>query len=113
MFYQEDQSALAVLDFNTSQQYTLNLPIRSKYISLTCHIYISMINGYSCHAIVKQILVVEPNFWLAKGSRDAATYAVYSEDASAIPTIMEPIQALGQNGQYVSDLVNVFWNEFA
>ncbi|KAI7879625.1 hypothetical protein K492DRAFT_208133 [Lichtheimia hyalospora FSU 10163] len=90
VFYQEDQSVLAVLDFNTSQQYTLHLPTR-----------------------IKQILVVEPNFWLAKGSRDAATYAVYSEDASAIPNTMEPIQALGQNGQYVSDLVNIFWNEFA
>lgn len=110
MFYQEDQSALAVLDFNTSQQYTLNLPIRSKYYSLRL---ISAISGCSYHAIVKQLLVVEPNFWLAKGSRDAATYAVYSEDASVIPTSMEPIQVLGQNGQHVSDLVNIFWNEFA
>lgn len=30
VFYQEDQSTIAVLDFNSSQQFTITLPVRSK-----------------------------------------------------------------------------------
>ncbi|KAI9253809.1 AAA domain-containing protein [Phascolomyces articulosus] len=89
VFYQEDKAGVAVLDFNTSKQHTITLPAR-----------------------IEQLFVVEPNLWFARGSRDGKTYAFYSQN-EGIPSILEPIEILGQNGQPVGELTNIFWNEFA
>ncbi|KAI9317743.1 AAA domain-containing protein [Dichotomocladium elegans] len=89
-FYQEDQAAVAVLDFNVSKQYTVTLPMK-----------------------IRQLMVIEPSFWIAHGSRDAATYAVYAPSTSGVPSVVEAIQVLGQNGQPVRDLANIFWPPFA
>lgn len=88
VFYQEDQPVIAVLDFNTSKQHTITFPTR-----------------------INQLHVVEPNFWIARGSRDANLYAISSEK-SEIPNVMESVQALGQNGQAVGDLNHIYERDF-
>ncbi|KAI9354986.1 AAA domain-containing protein [Pilaira anomala] len=88
IFYQEDQPFIAVLDFNTSKQHTLTFPTR-----------------------INQLYVIEPNFWIARGSRDANLYVVTS-DKNGIPNVMESIQALGQNGQVVDELTQIFERKF-
>ncbi|KAI7849218.1 AAA domain-containing protein [Circinella umbellata] len=89
VFYQEDKAGVAVLDFNTTKQHTITLPTR-----------------------IEQLLVVEPNLWFARGSRDAKTYTFYSKN-EGIPSVLESIEILGQNGQPVGEVENIFWNEFA
>lgn len=90
MFYQEDQPTIAVLDFNTSQQHTLTFPQR-----------------------ISQLYVVEPNFWIARGSRNASIYAIIPEKEGGLPNIMESIQVLGQNGQPVGELAHIYEQDFA
>ncbi|KAF7726766.1 von Willebrand factor A domain-containing protein 8 [Apophysomyces ossiformis] len=89
VFYQEDQPTIAVLDFNTSKQYTLTLNVR-----------------------INQLFVLEPSLWIARGSRDATLYALYPESQGMngvyLPTLSEPIQVLGQNGHHVSDIEQIF-----
>ncbi|KAI9301803.1 hypothetical protein BJ944DRAFT_233592, partial [Cunninghamella echinulata] len=85
VFYQYDLSTVAVLDFNTSKQYTIRLPVR-----------------------INQLIVAEHGLWIARGSRDGITYAVYSAEDGQLPTIMEPIQVLGQNGHNVGAVSNAF-----
>ncbi|ORX55569.1 hypothetical protein DM01DRAFT_1334962 [Hesseltinella vesiculosa] len=85
VFYQEDQAGVALVDFNTSKQWTIQLPIR-----------------------IEHLMLVEPYFWIARGSRDAMTYAIYlDETASAPGFIMEPIKVAGQQGYAVDRVVNV------
>lgn len=91
VFYQEDQPNIAVLDFNTSQQHSLTFPMR-----------------------IDQLHVVEPNFWIARGSRDAKFYAITPEKkGDGLPNVMEPIQVLGQNGQSVGEIAHIFDKDFA
>ncbi|KAG2198207.1 hypothetical protein INT46_006615 [Mucor plumbeus] len=90
IFYQEDQPTIAVLDFNTSQQHTLTFPQR-----------------------ISQLYVVEPNFWIARGSRNASIYTVTPEKEGELPNIMEPIQVLGRNGQPVGELAHIYEQNFA
>lgn len=88
IFYQEDHSTIAVLDFNTSQQHTIKFPVR-----------------------ISQLHVIEPQFWIAKGSRDGNTYALVAEDT--VPNVMETIQVLGQNGHAVDSLAHIYDRSFA
>ncbi|GAA5805817.1 AAA domain-containing protein [Helicostylum pulchrum] len=88
IFYQEDQHVIAVLDFNTSKQHTLTFPTR-----------------------ISQLYVIEPNFWIARGSRDANMYTI-TPDKNGIPNVMESIQALGQNGQAVDELTHIYERDF-
>ncbi|KAL7311976.1 hypothetical protein PS15m_009681 [Mucor circinelloides] len=90
IFYQEDQPTIAVLDFNTSQQHTLTFPQR-----------------------ISQLHVVEPNFWIARGSRNASIYAITPDKEHGLPNVMESIQALGQNGQPVGELAHIYERDFA
>ncbi|KAI8646980.1 AAA domain-containing protein [Parasitella parasitica] len=90
VFYQEDQPTIAVLDFNTSQQHSLIFPQR-----------------------ISQLYVVEPNFWIARGSRNANIYAITPEKQGGLPNLMESIQALGQNGQPVGELAHIYETDFA
>ncbi|KAI8983752.1 AAA domain-containing protein [Pilobolus umbonatus] len=92
VFYQEDRSIVAVLDFNTSEQYTIHYPTR-----------------------INQLYVVEHGFWIARGSRDGNIYAIYADGSSSnrIPNMMEPVQALGQNGLPMGEMVHIFDKEFA
>ncbi|KAG0792461.1 hypothetical protein G6F57_004554 [Rhizopus arrhizus] len=89
VFYQEDRSTIAVLDFNDSKQYTITLPTR-----------------------ISQLHVVEPSFWIARGSRDTNVYVIYPEN-SKIPNVMEAVQVLGQNGHSVDALDYIVNYEFA
>lgn len=41
------------------------------------------------------------------------TYAVYPKQGELIPSILEPVQVLGQNGQPVGELATIFYHEFA
>ncbi|RCI00345.1 von Willebrand factor A domain-containing protein 8, partial [Rhizopus stolonifer] len=90
VFYQHDQPTIALLDFNTSQQYTITLPTR-----------------------ISQLHVVDYGFWIARGSRDANMYAIIPNKDHGVPQVMETIQALGQNGQPVSNLGHIYHKEFA
>ncbi|KAL0082790.1 AAA domain-containing protein [Phycomyces blakesleeanus] len=93
-FYQEDQPTIAVLDFNTSKQHTVTLPVR-----------------------INQLLVIEPHFWIARGSRDGTTYVLYPEENNGpeggLPILLEPIKVQGQNGHEIGEVANVFEQEFA
>ncbi|KAF1799288.1 AAA domain-containing protein [Mucor lusitanicus] len=90
IFYQEDQPTIAVLDFNTSQQHTLTFPQR-----------------------ISQLHVVEPHFWIARGSRNANLYAITPDKEGSLPNVMESIQVLGQNGQPVGELAHIYERDFA
>lgn len=83
VFYQNDIPTIAVLDFNTSKQFTIRLPVR-----------------------INQLVVADHGLWIARGSRDGITYAIYSTEPGKLPTVMEPIQILGQNGHNVSQFSN-------
>ncbi|KAG0177699.1 von Willebrand factor A domain-containing protein 8 [Apophysomyces sp. BC1021] len=89
VFYQEDQPTIAVVDFNTSKQYTIVLNVR-----------------------INQLFLVEPTLWIARGSRDATLYALYPDPQQAqglrLPIVSEPIQVLGQNGHEVSNVAHIF-----
>jgi MoxR-like ATPase len=92
IFYQEDRSNVAILDFNTSEQHTINLPAR-----------------------IQKLHVVEQGLWVAKGSRDASHYLITPGSPDGLlPTTMESVQALGQNGLPLDDaLEQVYSREFA
>ncbi|CEG83438.1 hypothetical protein RMATCC62417_17358 [Rhizopus microsporus] len=89
VFYQQDRTTIAILDFNTSKQHTVVLPSR-----------------------IEQLHVIEPSFWIAKGSRDTNLYAIYP-DKGGIPNVIEPIQSLGQNGHTVDTLSHIYEREFS
>lgn len=87
VFYQKDLDTVAVLDFNSSKQYTVKLPTR-----------------------INHLFVAESGLWIARGSRDGNTYAIYSAEDGGIPTVMETIQVMGQNGHAVEEIANVYTN---
>jgi hypothetical protein len=74
VFYQEDRSVVAVLDFNTSKQYTINLPVR-----------------------IKKLFVLEPGFWIAQDSRSDKRFMLYADKSSAhgLPIVMEQMDVQG------------------
>lgn len=74
VFYQEDRSVVAVLDFNTSKQYTINLPVR-----------------------IKNLFVLEPGFWIAQDSRSDKRFMLYADKSSAhgLPIVMEQMDVKG------------------
>ncbi|CAO3686219.1 unnamed protein product [Umbelopsis ramanniana] len=75
VFYQEDRSVMAVLDFNTSKQYTIHTPIR-----------------------IKQLFVLEPGFWIAQDSRSDKKFMMHVQNSNAhgIPLVMEQIDVSGK-----------------
>ncbi|CAO3595524.1 unnamed protein product [Absidia cylindrospora] len=85
VFYQNDLDTIAVLDFNTSKQYTIKLPAR-----------------------INHLLVAETGLWIARGSRDGNTYAIYSAGNGEVPTVVETVQVMGQNGHNVDEIANAF-----
>ncbi|KAI8393920.1 AAA domain-containing protein [Radiomyces spectabilis] len=92
VFYQEDHANIAVLDFNTSKQYTITLPTR-----------------------ISQLFVTEHHLWLARGSRDGNLYMLYPDPESpndGIPTVLENIEVLGQNGQEIDTFERIFGQEY-
>ncbi|CAM0142536.1 unnamed protein product [Umbelopsis sp. WA50703] len=74
VFYQEDRSVLAILDFNTSKQYTITVPLR-----------------------VSQLFVLEPGFWILQDSRSDKRYMMYSNEASphGLPLVIEQVDVKG------------------
>ncbi|KAI7898653.1 AAA domain-containing protein [Cokeromyces recurvatus] len=96
IFYQQDQSVVTVIDFNTSEQHTLSFPHR-----------------------INQLYVLEHHFWIARGSRgDQLLYAILPKSHSTntivgLPNVMEPIQVLRQNGQStINEFIHIFEKEF-
>ncbi|KAI8341541.1 hypothetical protein BC941DRAFT_416834, partial [Chlamydoabsidia padenii] len=85
VFYQKDLDTVAVLDFNSTKQYTIKLPAR-----------------------INHLFVAETGLWIARGSRDGNTYAIYSSGDGNVPTVMETIQVMGQNGHAVDEIADVF-----
>jgi hypothetical protein len=85
VFYQKDLDTVAVLDFNSSKQYTVKLPTR-----------------------INHLFVAESGLWIARGSRDGNTYAIYSAEEGSVPTVVETIQVMGQNGHAVEEIANVY-----
>ncbi|KAI8350392.1 AAA domain-containing protein [Blakeslea trispora] len=82
VFYQQDHPTIAVLDFNTSEQYTIQLGVR-----------------------INQLDVIDQSLWIARGSRDANLYAVTpSSKRHGVPSVLEVIEVLGQNGYTLGKL---------
>ncbi|KAI8064375.1 AAA domain-containing protein [Gongronella butleri] len=85
VFYQEDQAQIALVDFATTKQWTIRLPVR-----------------------IEHLLVVDKHLWIARGSRDGLAYAVHlDQHASAPEFIVEPLQVHGQQGYAVDRVTNV------
>ncbi|CAO3593309.1 unnamed protein product [Absidia cylindrospora] len=84
IFYQTDLDTIAILNFTTMEQHTVKLPVR-----------------------IKHLLVTDTGLWIAHGSRDGNVYSLYCPENTCVPTMVELVTVVGQNGHQMDQAINI------